>query len=559
MPRPSPWRVRPSIAAFTAVILVSLAFRSFVHGVGADEYSLLTMAQAIRDGSLPYQPYWDVRLPLAYLWAVPSAFLEDAVRSVIVLRWLAWLGLALAAWLFFCLFRRTLGTAAAALGALAVILATNATGLHKMAMPNHFSMALAVLAFACLVAGRRGRPTAYFASALLAGALPWAMAQAALVALSLGVLAVFRSPQQTWSTRLLWLAVAALPSLAIACTYFFWGPFDVFVRTIVAPLGVLDMRGGTGYRPFSGEDLRHFLSRAPWAPFHMLVVAGGLLWLPRAVRRANAASALRLSPYLVVPLLVGYAALAYVKPPGPPEYVIDLAPALGLAVAVAAWRIATWQRWKGTALALRVRPGVLGVCATLIGAALLALPFDPWEKPRPPLPNNYCKAATYWLQRAPPDSTVLDTTGLCAFQLLDGGARLQPPFTFPPLWLRQLNQPWVGAALTGDGSPEAAAERLQSALAATANTSLILAGGELLRELRQRGWERQFYLDWRLAWFVRVDGIDAGERFDRLAIFVARRDGWGAPGLALADDRDATRPAKLDERRGRLDGQAPTD
>ena len=527
---PRRWRVRPTIAAFAAVVFVSIAFRSFVHGVGADEYSLLTMAQSFRAGNLPYEEYWDVRLPLAYVWALPSAYLEDAVRSVIALRWLAWLGIVLAAWLLFCLFRKTLGTAPAALGALALILAANATKLHAMAMPNHFSMALTVLAFACLVAGRRGNSSAYLLSALLAGALPWTMAQAALTALSFGLLALLGSSQQTWRQRLLWLAVAALPSLAIVCAYYFHGPFDIFLRTTVAPLGLLEMRsGGSGYRLFSGEDLRHFLEQAPWAPFHGLAIVGGLFWLPAAVRQAAPDSALRLAPYLALPLLLGYAMLAYAKPPAPPEYVIDLAPVLGLAVAVAAWRVSNWRLWSARTIVDRVRPKVLGTCATLTAAALLALPFDPWARTSPPLPAEFCEAATEWLQRAQPNATVLNATGLCAFQLLDGGARLQPPFTFPPLWRRQLTQPWVGAALVGDGSSQAAAERLRAALAATADTGLVLADGELLREIERRGWMRQFNADWRSAWQRRIEGIESGERLDRLAIFVPRQALSAAP------------------------------
>lgn len=522
-------RVRPAIAAFVAAVLVSLVVRSFVHGVGADEHSLLTMAQALRHGSLPYSEYWDVRLPLAYLWALPSAYFDGAVNSVIMLRWLAWFGQALAAWLFFCLFRRTLGGAAAALGAFALILATNATALHKLALPNHFSMALAVLAFACLVAGRRGRPFAYFVSALLVGMLPWAMAQAALTAVSLGVLAMFRSPRQDWEKRFLWLVVALLPSAAIVGAYFLLGPFDVFLRTVAAPLGVLDMSGASGgYRLFSGADLQRLIGTAPWALLHMLVLVAGLLWLPGAVRSANPKSALRLSPYLAVPLLLGYAALSYAKPPGPPEYVIDMAPALALAVAVTVWKVSAWRIWAAPAIVVRVRPSVLRVCSALIGAALLALPFDPWANPPSPLPNDFCKATTYWLQRAPLDSTVLDTTGLCAFQLLDEGARLQPPFTFTPLWLRQLSQPWVGAALTGDGSETAAAARLQAAVSVSAqsgsaNVGLILAEGELLREIQRRDFNQSFHDDWRMVWFRRVAGIESGQRFDRLAIFVPRQ------------------------------------
>ena len=109
-------RVRPTVAAFTGAVCAALLLRSFAVGVGPDEFSLLTMAAAIRNGDLPYAAYWDVRPPLAYLWALPSAYAEDAVTAVGLLRLLAWAALAGAAWIFFCLFQRSLGVAPAALG-----------------------------------------------------------------------------------------------------------------------------------------------------------------------------------------------------------------------------------------------------------------------------------------------------------------------------------------------------------------------------------------------------------------------------------------------------------
>lgn len=303
------WRVRATVAALPAAILISLLCRSIVHGVGADELSLLAMGQSIRAGFLPFEQYWDVRPPLAYLWALPSAYADDAPRAVLMLRWLAWLAQAAAAWLFFCLFHRALGIGAAALGAFGLLLAANATQLHMMAMPNNFSMALSVAAFACIVAGRRGHPAVFVGSGLLAGLAPWVMIQAAFVTLALGALAL-GSRKCAWRIRLLWLAAAATPTLAMVGLYSGWGPFETFLRTVFgAPLGVLDMRAG-GYRPFSAEDVLRFFATAPWAVLQTLVLVAGLACLPAAVLRAPAASALRLSPFLAAPLLLGYAMLA---------------------------------------------------------------------------------------------------------------------------------------------------------------------------------------------------------------------------------------------------------
>ena len=151
-------------------------------------------------------------------------------------------------------------------------------------------MALSVVAFAGVVEGlRRGARPLYLASALPAGLLPWMMVHAAPVALSLAVLAGWglragRRPGRWWWE---WLAVAALPSLAVAGAYFWWGPFDVFVRTVfLAPFGVMGGGLESGYRFFSGEELRHLLVTAPWTPLYVLVLAAGAAWLPGAVREA---------------------------------------------------------------------------------------------------------------------------------------------------------------------------------------------------------------------------------------------------------------------------------
>ena len=211
-----------------------------------------------------------------------------------------------------------------------------------------------------------------------------------------------------------------------------------------------------------------------------------------------------------------------------------MAPALGLAIAVAASKALHWHGWTRPAVSHYARPVVLHGCLAAVGAALLAAPFDPWAKEPKPLPKTYCNAAAYWLQRTAPGATVLDTVGLCGFHLLDEGGRLYPPFTFAPMWTRQFSQPWVGAALAGDGSPDSSAQRLRSALGANANSGLILADERLLGKIRSLGWQQWLHQRWRLVWFQRVDGIEAGERFARMAILV-RRPATEPPRQAIHD------------------------
>lgn len=550
-------RVRPTVAAFTGAVCAALLLRSFAVGVGPDEFSLLTMAAAIRNGDLPYAAYWDVRPPLAYLWALPSAYAEDAATAVGLLRLLAWAALAGAAWIFFCLFQRSLGVAPAALGALALLAATNMTGLHAAALPNHFSMALSVTAFACLVAGLRGRREqgkasgggpaqrpggtrrmAYFASALLAGALPWTMVQAGLTALSLAALAMLGESRQgafrqtsvnpkawLWQRPLCWLLVASVPSVALVAAYFLWGPFEVFARTVfTTPLGVLDMRStGGGQRLPSGEEVQQVLAASPWALMQVLLLAAGALWLAGAVRAAPPGSPLRLCLFLAAPLAAGFAVMAYAKPPAPPEYWIDLAPVLALLAAVGASKLLAWPGW--TRWRIRFRPAALRSCLTVFLSVILMLPVDPWaEAPKPPLPKSYCgDIAAYWVKRLAAQETVLDLVGICGFHLLNANAKLHPPFTFAPLWLRQFDQPWVGQALTADGSPAAAAARLRKALLPESSAGLILADNQLLREIREQGWESWFFEEWRLVWFSRLEGRDPEGRLGSLAVFVRRR------------------------------------
>ena len=528
--RRAPGRVRAEVAALPLLVLAAGAFRapSFFTGVGADEFSLIFMAEAIRDGAFPYETWWDVRPPLAYLWGLPSTFAPDTVKSVALLRLLSLLAHVTAAWTFFCLFCRTLGLRAASVGTLVVLASANMTSLHFVVVPNHFSMALSVVAFAGVVEGlRRGARPLYLASALPAGLLPWMMVHAAPVALSLAVLAGWGlragcRPGRWWWE---WLAVAAFPSLAVAGAYFWWGPFDVLVRTVfLAPFGVMGGGLESGYRFFSGEELRRLLVTAPWTPLYVVVLAAGAAWLPGAVREAPPASGLRASPFLVLPLAAAFAAIAIAKPPAPPEYWIDAAPVAGLLAATALARSLAWSGWTRPSVARHVRPSILRACLTLCLGAALILPIDPWKKaPKPPLPGEeYCGAVARWAGRIGPREALLDLNGLCGFRVLDSGVRLHPPFTFVHQWFRQLRSAWVGEALTGDGSEEAAATLLARALAPGSEVAVILSDRRLAQEVRKRGWEESFFREWRRVWFRRTEGYDAGDRLSSLGILVRR-------------------------------------
>ena len=528
----APGRVRAEVAALPLCLLAACAFRaqSFTTGVGADEFSLLLMAEGVRGGAFPYETWWDVRPPLASVFGLPSTFAPDTGRSVGMLRLLALLAHAAAAWTFFCLFCRTLGTGAAAVGALVLLASANRTALHVVVVPNHFTMALSLLAFGGLVEGlRRGSRTLCFASALPAGLLPWVMVHSAPLTLSLAVLAGLGGPargrRRRWGG---WLALAALPSFAVAGSYFLWGPFEVFVRTVfLAPFGVMGGALESGYRFFSPEEMQRLLRSAPWTPLFVLVLAAGAAWLPGAIRRAPPGTALRASAFLVLPLAAGFAAVAAAKPPAPPEYGIDVAPVAALLAAVALAGVLGWPGWAAPGVSRHVRPKVLRACLVLgLGAALI-LPIDPWgEAPKPPLPGReYCGAAARWAGRVGPGETLLDLNGLCGFRVLDSGAALHPPFAFVHQWFRQLRHAWVGEALAGDGSEEASAARLARALAPGSGAGVILSDRRLAREVRERGWEESFLREWRRVWFRRVEGRDDEDRHATLGILV-RRDAF---------------------------------
>lgn len=535
-------RVRPAIVGFPLAVLATLLMREIWVGVGADEFSLLRMAEIIRDGAWPYAEYWDVRPPLAYAFGLPSAFLEAAGTSVALLRMLAWLAHAGTAWVFFRLFARALGPLAAGVGALALLGVANATGLHSAPLPSHFVMAMAMAAFALVLLGIRGRRCAQVASALLVGALPWVMVHAAVVAVGLGALALVAGPR-----RLVWLLAAASPSAVVMAGFWLFGPFDVFWATVVgAPLAVFEMRGG-GYAFFPNATIADVLTRAPWVVVWLALVVLGAALLPAARRGADAGAALRWSPFLAGPLTVGFTIMAYAKPPAPPEYWVEMAPVIGLLVAVAAAKLLHLQLWRRMAERLGVSARLACVvCAIPLGLAV-ALPVDPWREPSSVLPQAYCQdAAMRWLRRLEPGDTVLDFTGLCGFLLLERHAAVHPPFVFAPMWRRQFDQPWVGRALDGDGSPAAAAGRLKQALGldgANAASVLVLADNRILHRIREEGWEHSFHQTWRMAWFRRLDSAPGGRPakaaavaeaetpFATLAIFVRRR--WE---LGLAEE-----------------------
>lgn len=526
--------VRPAVAAFALAIFATLLLRTIVVGVGADEFSLLVMAGAIADGAFPYAEYWDVRPPLAYLLGLPAALVENTGRAIATLRLSAWLAHAMAAYVFFCLFQRALGAWPTAVGVVALLATANATELHAAVLPNHFVMCGAVFAFAGLVAALRAGWLALIGAAVLAGALPWFMVHAALVSGSLTILALVGLA--TARRRLAWLLAAFAPTVVVIGAYWFWGPFDALARTVfLAPLDVLAMRGG-GYHFFSADVVWRTLARAPWAVVFVLAMAvGAACWLG-AWRSAPGGGALRCSPFLLAPLAAGFLAMAYAKPPAPPEYWVEAAPVIGLWASAAANRLADWPGWR------RMRNGaaLAGVALAMFGA-VLALPVNPWREPvRPPLPRAYCKeAAGRWLARLRAGDTVVDFTGLCGYQILDADVAVQPPFAFAPMWLRQLDQPWVGAAADGNREPGAAAERLRRVLGlaiegaprGSSRVALILADNRLLNQVRQRGWGPEFHAEWRFVWFRRLaaasGATDTDEAFASLAVLVRRR--WETP------------------------------
>ena len=518
-------RTRPEIVAIPLIVVVTFAFRakSLTVGVGADEFSLVAMAGAILEGKFPYAEFWDVRPPLAYLWGLPSAYMQEVAAAIKTLRLLALLAQGVAAWLFFCLFRRQLGSLAAALGVVALLASANMAELHHLAVPNHFAMAMSLGAFACAVEGlRRELRAMYLVSALLAGLLPWMMVHTGLAALAIGWLAI-SGAKRRWIGP--WIAVAALPSIAVVGAYVFWGPFDTFVRTVfLAPIDFLTegFAKGTSFFPdreTSGANV------SPEMLHYVVLLVAGLALLPGMVRGASWGSPLRLSPYLVLPPILPLILMAYIKSAAP-EYWIDAAPAAALLMAVAARRIFTLKAWDTFAGSRYLRPSVLRGCLAVYLGLVLALLTGPGNKTsEPPLPAAYCEGAAWWIKRLGAERTVLDTSALCGYWILKSDASLHPPFTFTDHWFRQLHMRWVGEALAGDGSRSAAAARLGAAIGPASTAGIILADRRIYDELGKRRWHAQFFRDWKLVWFRNIDGYDPENRFSTLAIFV-RRDAF---------------------------------
>ena len=449
--------------------------------------------------------------------------MEDAVAAIKTLRLLALFAQGVAAWLFFCVFRRQLGSLAAALGAVALLASVNIAELHHLAVPNHFAMAMSLGAFASAVEGiRRNIKTMYLVSAVLAGLLPWMMVHASLAALAIAALAILG----TWSNKRRWiwpwLAIAALPTIAVVGAYAIWGPFDALVRTVlIAPIDFMTegLAKGASFFP-DRETVGAGVS--PEMLHYVLLLVAGMALLPGMVRRAPARSPLRLSLYLVLPPVLPVVLMGYIKSAAP-EYWIDVAPAAALLVAVAVRGVFSLRAWATLDRFRYIRPSVLRGCiAIYLGLVLVLLTGPGKEKSDPPLPAAYCEAAAWWIERLEPGSTVLDTSALCSYWMLESNAALHPPFTFVDNWFRQLHMRWIGEALAGNGSESMALDRLAAAIGPASTAGIILADGRIYDEIRKRHWQAPFFREWKLVWFRNIDGYDPENRFSTLAIFVRR-------------------------------------
>ena len=517
--RPS---ARVEFVAFPIAILAAFLFRaeSFGTSMGPDELSLLVMAKSIIDGAFPYEIYWDVRAPLAYFIALPSALFDDAFTALATLRLLTVFVHAGATWTFFCLFRRALGVPAALVGALVLLVSTNMADLHHLAMPNHFVMGMSLAAFACLVAGIRGSRPGFFFSALLAGTLPWVMVQSGLVSLGLAAIVMFGDSSLRRTERFAWVSLAALPSVGIIGAFFFLGPFDTFVRTVfLAPFGVIEAGIGKAWWFPWGT-----VSELPGSPFwrivYILVLIVGAVLFRSTAQHAPSGSPIRYAAFLVVPVSVGFFVMALIRPLPSPEYFIEAAPAAALFAAIVAAKLWRWRVWEELRVPRRVSSHALRTTAVACLGATLAFPFYPWEKQgvgQTPLPPAYCDSAVHWIKRLGPGRTVLDLSGTCGRQIFGSGKAFHPPFTYAGNWFRP-SMSWVSNAISGDGSEAGAVARLREAVAHGSDAGVIVANGLLLREVEERGWESFFYDEWRLVWYRYVPGHDAG--FDRLAVFV---------------------------------------
>ena len=516
-------------------MIAAFAFRakSLAVGVGGDEFSLVAMGGVLAEGGFPYANFWDIRPPLAYLWGLPSAYMQDAVMAISALRLLALFTQGVAAWLFFCLFSRQLGSLAAALGSITLLASANMAELHHLALPNHFVMAMSLGAFASAVEGiRRNLRTMYFLSAVLAGILPWMMVHAALAAFAVALLAILGAwpSNRRWAWS--WLAVGALPTIAVVGTYALWGPLDTLVRTVlVAPIYFVTegLAGGTSLFP----DLDPAYASVSSELLHYsLLLVPGMVLLPGMIRRAVVGSPLRHSPYLVLPSMLPWVLMAPIKG-GATEYWIDAAPAAALLAAVAVHRAFSVRGWAAFDRFRYMRPPVLrGFVAVYLGLVLVLLTRPGEDASDQSLPPAYCEAAAWWIGQLDEQRTVLDTSALCGYWMLQSNASLHPPFTFTDNWFRQLDVGWIGNALAGDGSESRAADRLAAAIGPASTAAIILADARFYDEIGERRWGEAFFREWKPAWRRNVDGYSRDERFSTLAIFVRRdvfldaRDDW---------------------------------
>ena len=457
---------------------------------------------------------------LAYFIALPSALLDDAFAALATLRLLTVFVQAGATWTFFCLFRRALGAPAALVGALVLLVSTNMADLHHLAMPNHFVMGMSLAAFACLVAGIRGSRLGLFFSAFLAGVLPWVMVQSGLVTLGLAALVMFANPSLRRTERLTWFLIAVLPSVVVIGAFFFWGPFDTFVRTVfLAPFGVIEAGLGMDWS-WRWQTPSGLLGSVPWRIVYILTLIVGAVLFRSAARHAPSGSPIRYAAFLVVPVLIGFFLMALIRPLPSLDYFVEAAPAAALFAAIVASKLWRWRLWDRLRASPRILPTTLRLVAVACLGVTMALPFVGWEKKgvaQSPLPTAYCDSAAHWIDLLGPGQTVLDLSGICGLRIFDTGKPLHPPFTYAGNWFRP-KTPWVGNAVSGDNSEATAIGRLRKALAQGSDAGVVVANGSLLREIEERVWESFFYDEWRLVWYRYVPGHDDG--FDRLAVFV---------------------------------------
>ena len=444
---------------------------------------------------------------MAYLLAVPFAAFDGfaAVSGLRLLTEIAQIG---GAWAFYFVLRRPFGAVPTCFGAFALLSASTLTALHMLPLPNHVSLALSLAALACLVPP--ASVTRRRCGALCVGALPWVMAHAALTALFLLVLALWLVRRERREIAML-LGLALVPSICIIGLYAAHGALPALVNTILRPPLDLLFESGPMVAAADSATVAHWPHWRGWGRFWaaliplrlpasvsawlandpallalalqcVFILAGAAL-LPRALRGGPPAALWRPVVFLCLPLAAGAALMVYVKPPFPPEYALDFAPFIGLCAALRPHRV-----WHGAAYASAV--------------ALLCIPIDPWHVPNPPsIWTRYCTTAVdAQLRTLPPGATVLDLAGACSGILSARKAPLHPPFTFTPQWLTHHQRPWVGRALDGDGSPDAATERLRRALSPKSTVVVVFADERLHAWLRDRGLHPWFRNAWRLEW-----------------------------------------------------------